>query len=435
MKKGEQNTAVLEVGTKSIRILVLDNQDPQKRKILAAAMAPIQYIKRGILSNPDELIQSIRSVLSNIQKQYLPKINTVLVSLSGTALSSIVSNAHTEISQRAGVVDARTIDTLMQKVEDRIPEHIIQNKKIVQVIPQEYRVDAKRVPGDKALGLRGISLELRALCIMVQKQHLENILYACEQCNLEIEDVLVSHYGYAQTMVKEADRLAGVCIVNIGADTTSVITYDEGVPLYFEVIPLGSQDITKDLALGLKVTIERAELIKLNPTVELQKLAVELTEIIAKRQKTVGRKEQREKSLFLNLEEKYHEVVFARLIDIFELIQNHLKKVHKDRLLPAGIHISGTGNKTADIDTIAKEILHLPVQIVRDVDMYKNISKHKLGGDTVAPYYLPDYLSPYGTGLFYLEAEDHDESSTYRKHQKHGSAVGRILSWLKQFLP
>lgn len=435
MKRGDQNTAVLEVGTKSIRILVLDNQDPQKRKIIAAAMSPVQYMKRGILSNPDELIQSLRLVLSSIQKQYLPKITHVLVALSGTALSSIVSNAHTEISQRAGVVDSRTIDTLMQKVEDRIPEHVIQNKKIVQVIPQEYRVDAKRVPGDKALGLRGISLELKALCIMVQKQHLENILYACEQCNLEIEDVLVSHYGYAQTMVKEADRLAGVCIVNIGGDTTSVITYDEGVPLYFEVVPLGSQDITKDLALGLKVTIERAEAIKINPTTELQKLAVELTEIIAKRQKTIGKKEQREKSLFLNLEEKYHEVVFARLIDIFELIQNHLKKVHKDRLLPAGIHISGSGNRTADIDTIAKEILHLPVQIVKDLDIYRNISKHKLAGENMPPYYIPDYLSPYGTGIYYLQSEDHDESSTYRKHQKHGSVLGRIFSWFKQFLP
>ncbi len=327
MKKGEQSTAVLEVGTKSIRILVLDNQDPQKRKIIAAAMCPVQYVKRGILSNPDDLIQSIRLTLSSIQKQYLPKITSILISLSGTALSSIVSNAHTEISPRVGIVDARTIDTLLQKVEDRIPEHIIQNKKIVQVIPQEYRIDAKRVPGDKALGLRGLSLELRALCIMVQKQHLENILYACEQCNLEIEDVLVSHYGYAEMVVKEADRLAGVCIVNIGGDTTSVITYDEGVPLYFEVIPIGSHDITKDLALGLKVTIERAEQIKINPPVELQKLAVELTEFISKRQKTVGRKEQRERSLFLNLQEKYHEVVFARLIDIFELVQNHLKKV------------------------------------------------------------------------------------------------------------
>lgn len=435
MKKVEQNTAVLEVGTRSLRILVLDNQDPQRRKILASASVAIQYIKRGILSNPDELIQSIRLGLSSIQKQYLPKISDILISLSGTALTSIISHSQTDISQRSGVVDTRTIETLLQKVEDKIPEQIIQNRKIVQVIPQEYRVDGKRVPGDKAVGLRGLNVEVKALCIMVQKQHLENILYACEQCGLDIEDVLVGHYSYAETMVKEADRLAGVCIVNIGGDTTSVITYDEGVPLFFEIVPLGSQDITKDLALGLKITIERAEQIKLNPVVELQKLSVELTEVILKKHKTMIKREQRERALFMNLEEKYHEVVFARLIDIFELIQNHLKKIHKDRLLPAGIHICGAGGKTADIDTIAKEILHLPVQVIKDTEIYKNISKHKIGNESTPPFYVPDYLSLYATGLFYLETEDQEESSTYKKHQKSEGLLPRLMSWFKQFLP
>ncbi len=435
MKKSEQNTAVLEVGTKSLRILVLDNHDSERRKILATASVPIQYIKRGVISNPDELIQSIRLGLSSIQKQYLPKIQSILIALSGTALTSIISNAQIEISQRTGIVDARTLDMLMQKIEERIPEHVIQNKKIVQVIPQDYRIDSKRVPGDKALGLRGLILEAKALCIMVQKQHLENILYACEQCGLEPEDVLVSQHSYAETMIKEADRLAGVCVVNIGGDTTSVITYDEGVPLYFEVLPIGSQDITKDLALGLKVTIERAEQIKLNPAGELQKLSIELTEIILKKHKTNIKKEQREKALFLNLEEKYHEVVFARLIDIFELVQNHLKKIRKDRLLPAGVHICGAGGKIADIDTIAKEILHLPIQVVKDVDIYKNISKHKIGNESNPPFYTPDYLSLYGTGLYYLRTEEKEESSTYNKHRKTGSVFQSIFSWLKQFLP
>lgn len=429
MKKSEQNTAVLEVGTKSLRILVLDNIDTEKRKILATASVPIQYIKRGVISNPDELIQSIRLGLSSIQKQFLPKIQSIVIALSGTPLTSIISNAQIEIPPRTGVVDSRTLDALMQKVEDRIPASVIQNKKIVQIIPQEYRVDNKKVPGDKALGLRGLVLEMKALCVMVQKQHLENILYACEQCGLQPEDVLISHYGYAETLVKEPDRLAGVCVVNIGGDTTSVITYDEGVPLFFEVLPIGSQDITKDLALGLKVTIERAEQIKLNPSSELQKLATELTEVILKKHKTNIKREQRERALFMNLEENYHEVVFARLIDIFELVQSHLKKIKKDRLLPAGVHICGAGGKIADIDIIAKEILHLPVQIVKDAELYKTISKHKISNESNPPFYTPDYLSLYGTAVMYLQTE---EPGRYHPTEP---LISKIFGWFKQFLP
>lgn len=437
MKKVQPHTAVLEIGTKSLRLVVIEQHMDAttrniERRVVASTSVPIEYIKRGIVQDADALTLTIRTAISNIHKIHLAKIERVVVSLTGTGVGSIANHAEYHMRGKISTVTAQVIEDLVEKIESKIPENIIQNKKVVHTVPQEFRIDGKKVSSLRPIGMSGSHFEMRALCIFVLKQHLENVLYACEENNLEVEDVIVGHYAYSKKQVREADRLAGVCIVNIGADTTSVITYDEGIPLLLEILPIGSQDITKDLALGLKVTLSQAEAIKIAPTTGLQKLATELTEVLIKKQKTNIRREQREKAVFLSLEERYHEIVYARLIDIFEVVQQHLKKVHRERLLPAGVLISGGGSNVQDVDIIAKEILHLPVQITKDAALFKSLCKHK-NADVSA--HGCDCLSVYMSGVFYL---DHDETEHMSGHKNSGGLAllfKRFIAWIKQFLP
>jgi len=431
MKKQEMShITILDIGTKSLRVLVLENQN--ERKIVATAVIDIDYIKRGVVTDVDALTQSIRLAISHIHKTYLAHIDKVIVSLSGTSIGSISSRAEMEIKHKTGTITDHLIQELHEKVESRIPENIIQNKKIVHTIPQEFRIDGKRVPTLHPQQLRGTHIDMKALCIFVQKQHLDNILCACEEADLKVEDVLVSEYAFTRKQIREADRLAGACIVNIGADTTTVITYDEGVPLLLDVYPIGSQDITKDLALGLKVSLSQAEHIKLNPSKGLQDLAKELAEVLIKKQNIAIKKDQREKALYLSLEERYHEIVYARLIDIFELVQQHVRKLRKDKLLPAGVIIHGGGGRIEDVKIIAKEILHLPIQVLPELEIYKQVCKHKQPDQYVQ--YI-DSLSAYASGVFFLT--QHEEESTYKPQGLSGeqSVFTRIFEWCKQFLP
>lgn len=431
MKKQEVSHAtILDIGTKSLRILVLENQ--KEKKIVATAVIDIDYIKRGVVTDVDALTQSIRLGISHIHRTYLAHIDKVIVSLSGTSIGSISSRAEIDIKHKTGMITEHLIQELYEKVESRIPENIIQNKKIVHTIPQEFRIDGKKVPTLHPEHLRGSQIDMKALCVFVQKQHLDNILCACEEADLKVEDVIVSEYAFTKKQVREADRLAGACVVNIGADTTTVITYDEGVPLLLDVYPIGSQDITKDLALGLKVSLSQAEHIKLNPSKGLQDLAKELAEVLIKKQNVAIKKDQREKALYLSLEERYHEIVYARLIDIFELVQQHVRKLRKDKLLPAGVIIHGGGGRIDDVKIIAKEILHLPIQVLSELDIYKQVCKHKQP-DRYVEYI--DSLSAYTTGVFYLT--QHEEESTYKPHGLHDerSTFNKIFEWCKQFLP
>ncbi len=429
MKKNDSDVIIIEVATTTLRLIIINRES---NKIVATSNVPIDYIKRGIVKDVDALTKSIRSLISQTNKNYLNTIKKVVIALSGSSISSIASSAEVKINNKNRLIDENIVDEVFQKLENKIPENISQNKKIIHTVPQKYKIDGRIINTNKPIGLSGNILELQALCIFSNKQHLENILLACEENNLDVEDVIVSEYAYSKNQISEADRLAGVCIVNIGGDTTTVISYEENVPILLEVIPLGSEDISRDLALGLKVTLSQAKMIKMYPDTELKKLASELTEVFISRQKMNIRKDQREKAFFLSLQEKYHEIIYARIIDIFELIQKHLKKIGKERLLPAGVIIHGGGSMIKDIGTISKEILHLPTQIRNENICNLDLCKFKQSKNICTE--CGDTMSIYATGLYYLEQDENDYFSN--KGQKGFShTIKKIISWLKPFLP
>ncbi len=429
MKKNDSDVIIIEVATTMLRLIVISKES---NKIVATSSVSIDYIKRGIVKDAEALTKSIRDLVAQTNKNYLNNIKKVVIALSGAALSSISSSAEIKINNKNHVVDESIIEEIFRRVESKIPENISQNKKIIQLIPQRYKIDGKSINTSKPSGLSGNVFELQALCIFTTKQHLENILLACEDNNLIVEDVIVAEYAYSKNQVNEADRLAGVCIVNIGGDTSTVITYEENIPILLEVIPLGSEDISRDLALGLKVSLLQARDIKLNSEVELRKLASELTDVFISRNRMNVRKDQRDKAFFMSLQEKYHEIIYARIIDIFELIQKHLKKIGKDRLLPAGIIIHGGGSMMKDISIISKEILHLPTQVRTDSVCSRDLLKFKQSQNICIEN--GDTMSIYATGLFYLQQ---DESDYYLNKDRKGFVffVKNITVWLKQFLP
>lgn len=429
MKKNDSDVIIIEVATTTLRLIVINKESG---KIIATSNIPIDYIKRGVVKDVEALTRSIRSLISESNKGYLNTIKKVVIALSGSAISSISSSAEIRINNKNRVIDENIMNEIFQKVEDKIPENISQNKKIIHSVPQKYKIDGKTINTNKPIGLSGNVLELQALCIFVNKQHLENILLACEENNLDVEDVIVSEYAYSKNQVSEADRLAGVCIVNIGGDTSTVISYEENVPILLEVIPIGSEDISRDLALGLKVTLSQAKAIKMNPDIELKRLASELTEIFISGQKMSIKRDQREKAFFLSLQEKYHEIIYARIIDIFELIQKHLKKIGRDRLLPAGVIIHGGGSMMKDTSTISKEILHLPTQVRTDTICSRDLCKFKQSQNICVE--CGDTMSIYATGLYYLEQ---DEKSNYTNGKSKGfmNIIKNIGDLFKQFLP
>ncbi len=181
--------------------------------------------------------------------------------------------------------------------------------------------------------MRGTKLEVKAFFVTYSKQHLEDLIEVVAQAGVETIDVIASPVALSQVALSEKQKIVGVALVNIGHRTTLLSVFENGLPLSIHSFSIGSADITNDIALGFRIPLEQAERFKLG----------DLDENFSKK--------------------KLDEIIDARLSDIFELIENHLKKIKRNELLPAGVVFTGGGASTSGLSELSKSVLKLPASI------------------------------------------------------------------------
>ncbi len=188
--------------------------------------------------------------------------------------------------------------------------------------------------------------------------------------------------------------MKGCVLANIGAETVSIVVFENNIPISLEVFPIGSTDITNDIALGLKIPLEEAEEIKLGNT---------SNESFSKK--------------------KLEEIVEARLSDIFELIEAHLKKIGRSGLLPAGIIITGGGSGLGSLEDFAKLSLKLP----------SRIASFTMSGNFKSPIKDATWAVAYGLCILGFSSANEDSQSSGFKMVKRTQKS--LTEWVKQFLP
>ncbi|MEI7907725.1 MAG: cell division FtsA domain-containing protein, partial [Bacteroidota bacterium] len=238
--------------------------------------------------------------------------------------TAIVSRADGEVTD---LDIKKAIETCESESKD------LQNKRIIHTIPISYRLDGKEVLG-KPQRMKGSKLEVKLILITTLSQHINDIILAVEEAGIEVEDVFASPLAAGYVTITRQQKTAGCVLANIGAETVSIVVFENNIPVSLKVFPIGATDITNDLALGLKVSLDEAENIKLGKSVDAR-----------------------------FTKKKIDDIVSARLEEIFELIEAHLKQIGRNELLPAGVIITGGGSGTATIADTAKSTLHLPSRI------------------------------------------------------------------------
>jgi hypothetical protein len=220
------------------------------------------------------------------------------------------------------------------------------------------------------------------------------IAHGVEEVGITVEDVMASPIALSFVTLSKSQKIAGCVLANIGSETTSISVFENNTPVSMEVFPIGGSDITNDIALGIKVPIEEAEQIKIGAI--------------------TGSSYSRK---------KLEEIVEARLSDIFELIESHLKKLGRNGLLPAGIILSGGGSMLSGIEDLAKDSLSIPARIgsielkLQDKNNYK------------------DMLFGVAYGLCVLGINIDEETSIDTSSQFLTKTGKAIATWIKQFLP
>lgn len=391
-------TAGIDIGTYQVKVVIAEIGDDENDsrasrlpKIIGTGYSESRGLRHGYIVNSGEVTQSVVQAVAKAEKPAGTKVRRAYLSVGGVGLSGIISQGAVVVSRGDSEITDLDVSKVQEACENEIPTSLILNRKIIYAIPIQYKIDGRVVLGNRPLGMKGMRLEARMLFVTCLEPHLNDMIRAVEEAGIEVVDVVASPIAASFVTLTKTQKIAGCVLANIGAETVSIVVYENNIPISLEVFPIGSTDITNDIALGLKVPLEEAEQIKVG--------AVTSTSVPRK---------------------KLDEIVNARLSDIFDLIEAHLKKIGRSGLLPAGIIITGGGSGHGGIDDFAKSSLKLP---------------SKVGAITFGDQkgLIKDSTWSVAYGLCILGLMEDGGGSIIRLPSH--SAFAKLWEWLKQFLP
>ena len=380
----------IDIGTSHIKVVVGERaQHDAYRSIRAVVTVENSGMRRGYIDSTPDVTRSIERALSLASRQSGYPITRVVVGVHGLGLSSIQGTGHAVITRADSEVTTLDTNRAIQNSEDTLGEQ--KNQKILHVIPQKWKLDGKDVPA-KVLGLIGGKLEVKTLFVTYPEQQIEELHTIFESLGVDVDDTIASPIATSLCVLSKKERVIGACVIDIGAETTTMVVYEHSVPLLAHSIQIGSSDITHDIALGLKVSIEDAEKMK--------------------RGMYEGPVSKR----------KIDEIIRARTTDIFELVDTQLKKVHRSGLLPAGAIILGGGSNQKLILEIAKDILRIPV--TTESQELTLITKGKIKDPGLGVAF----------GLALLQS-DTSSGKVSNAKETLSQSIQAIIHFFKQFLP
>lgn len=365
MPTNQNIIAGLDIGSGTMRIAVGQKLSDEMRRchIIGVAEVPSGGISRGVVTSIDEAVSSISTCLDKIERVIGNPIENVWVGISGNHIISQDSKGVVAIAKPNGEIAEGDIE---RSVEAARTVATPPNYEILHVIPKSFTVDGQSGIRDPR-GMTGIRLEVDTQIIQGLSSQIKNITKAIYRTGLEIEDLVLSILGTSEAVLNSRQKQLGCVVINIGSSTTSMAVYEEGDVLHTSILPIGSEHITSDIAIGLRISIDLAEKVKLEYGDAISK------EINKREEVNIGELGGGD-NYFVS--KKYiSEIIEARVEEIFTRVDGELKKIDRSGSLPAGIVLTGGGAKLQGVVEAAKASLRLPASMGFPIDITSTTDK------------------------------------------------------------
>tara|TARA_B100001939_G_scaffold193479_1_gene166351 strand:+ start:383 stop:1645 length:1263 start_codon:yes stop_codon:yes gene_type:complete len=330
----------LDIGTTKIACLVGRKTEHGKIEILGVGKAPSLGVTRGVVSNIEKTVQSIRAAVEEAETKSGVEINVVNVGIAGQHIKSL---------QHRGMITRDTIDEeISQKdvdelIDDMYKLVMMPGEEIIHVLPQEYIVD--REPGIKdPIGMSGVQLEANFHIITGQIAAAKNIFKCVNKAGLEVAELILEPLASSSAVLSDEEKEAGVALVDIGGGTTDIAIFHDGIIRHTAVIPFGGNVITEDIKEGCTIMHRQAELLKTKFGAALPQ-ATQDNEIVC----IPGLRGRDPKEISVK---NLANIISARMSEIIEHIYYEIKNSGFDKKLIGGIVVTGGGSQLKHINQL-----------------------------------------------------------------------------------
>lgn len=380
----------IDIGTHFTRVVVVEeyktNGTPSVR-VIGTGLAPSGGMRHGYVVDSDDAAAAVKTARRQAESVARVPLKTAFLAVGGISLDEARATGSAVVSRADGEITELDMEKVLENARLTAKSHFV-NRRVLHEIPLAFKVDGVRTLGEP-LGMHGSRIEAEYLFITTLSQHADTLEHVCESADIDIIDCMASPLAGSYVTLTKDQKMKGCVLANVGAETLSIVVYDENVPVSVKVFPLGGASITDELALGFRVSLEDAERIK------------------------VGRL-----GGAMYPKKKVDEIVNTKYRTMFTLVNEHLKAIGKRGNLPAGIILSGGSSAQNSIVDIAKGTLALPSRIA---------DLNTLPGAKIKD---ATWAVAYGLALWGLTGD----TDTPRKNPLKGTGKS-LARFLQQFLP
>ncbi|MBL7073891.1 cell division protein FtsA [candidate division KSB1 bacterium] len=346
----------LDIGTTKVGVVIGEADDHDGVSIVGVGMSPTKGLRRGVVVNIDRTVQSIETAIEEAERTAGVEINSVFAGIAGDHIRSINSRGVIAISRsdRDPAHNEISRDDQRRVIEAAKAVALPIDREVLHVLPQEYVVDDQDGIKDP-VGLSGVRLEADVHIITGAVTSAQNILRCVRRAGVNVKELVLEPLASSYAVLGEDEKELGVALIDLGGGTTDIAIFFGGSIRYTVVVGFGGENITRDIALGLRTPMDQAETIKVEYGCALQS-KVDEDEVITIA--GVGGRPTREVSRHV-----LAAIIQPRVEEILEIALKELKKSDYFDLLTSGVVITGGSALLEGTAEVAENVFNLPVKI------------------------------------------------------------------------
>ncbi len=439
MNEGKIVVAI-DIGTSKVVTLIA--KVAESIHILGVSEVKSQGIRKGQIVDIEDAVAAVNASLEGAERMAGYSATRVVASIGGNHIESQNSKGVVAVSTPEGEI---TPNDLNRVIDAAKAISLPSSREIIHVLPRNYTVDGQEGIKDP-IGMTGVRLEVDTHIITANATSLRNLDKALGEVGVDVDGIVFNGYSSGLAVLSDTEKELGVVLVDIGAGTTDISLYIEGSVAYSSVLPIGARHITNDLAIGLRVSLESAEKIKLYLSNTSEKKIRYSEEDEGTKEKAGARhaadfvaKGDEVDLSDLQLPEEIRKVsrktlvdgiIRPRLNEIFTFVGIEIKKSGFAGQTPSGLVVTGGGAKTVGITDSAKRMLAMPVRVGYPKELKGIIDEIEDPAFSSAVG-----LIIYGSKLDVEQSLPFGISLPSLSFLKFGKFPHKIISFLKSFMP
>jgi len=340
----------IDVGTSKICALIGEVARDGSLTIVGKGSVPASGLKKAVVVNIDQTVRSITGAVDHAERLSGYQIDRAFVGVGGQHVESQNSRGAVAVSGHQREV---TREDIGRALEVARAVSIPSNREVLHVLPRGFIVDGQEGVKDP-LGMSAIRLEIETHIVTAAATAVRNLAKCVQASNVKIDELVANSLASAESVLSETERDLGVAVADIGAGTIDLALFLDGSPFKTAVLPVGGNNVTNDLAIGLKTSLQVAEDLK------IQHGTCDLSSVTADEFISVSMLGEPDGRTLSRLE--VCQIIEARMREIFEMLGAEIRAAGEG-LLPAGVVLTGGAAQLAGAAALGREVLDMPVRV------------------------------------------------------------------------